>query len=96
MEGSGHGSARLTLRLFGRVQGVAYRWHARAEARRLGLVGRVRNLPDGSVRLEAEGDREPLERLAAWAARGPDHARVDRVETHWSEAAGRWDDFRID
>jgi acylphosphatase len=87
---------RLELRIRGRVQGVAFRWYAQNEARRLGLVGRVRNLPDGSVRLVAEGTRENLERLATWAVLGPDHARVDGCDRHWSDAAGQWTDFHID
>jgi acylphosphatase len=87
---------RLEMRIRGRVQGVAFRWHARSEARRLGLVGRVRNRPDGTVLLVAEGERAVLERLASWAARGPDHARVDGCDRHWSDAAGQWRDFGID
>ena len=90
------GDVRMELKIRGRVQGVAFRWHARTEARRLGLTGRVRNLSDGSVRMVAEGSREALERLAAWAAHGPDHARVDGCDAHWSDAAGRWTDFDID
>lgn len=87
---------RLEARVSGRVQGVAFRWHTREQARRLGLTGWVRNQPDGSVRLVAEGDRESLERLAEWVAHGPDHARVDGCALHWGEAAGRWTGFHID
>ena len=86
----------LELTIRGRVQGVAFRYHAMAQARRLGLTGRVRNRPDGTVQLRAEGERESLELLAAWAARGPDHAHVDGCEVRWSGAADRWNDFQID
>ena len=89
-------NVRLEARIRGRVQGVAFRWHTRSQARRLGLTGWVRNLPDGSVRLVAEGERENLEGLAAWLEHGPDHARVDRSDLHWSDAAGTWTDFHID
>jgi len=86
---------RLELRIRGRVQGVAFRWHTRAAARRLGLTGWVRNEPDGSVRVVAEGSRAALEALAAWAAHGPDHARVTGREVSWSQATGGEQTFEI-
>jgi acylphosphatase len=88
--------AHLELIISGRVQGVAFRYHASDRARRLGVTGRVRNRPDGTVHLRAEGTREALEQLAHWAARGPDHARVDACEVRWSPARDRWTDFHID
>ncbi|MBE0567218.1 MAG: acylphosphatase [Krumholzibacteria bacterium] len=87
---------RLEITVWGRVQGVAFRWHTCARARQLGLVGRVRNRPDGSVRIVAEGPREALEALAAWALRGPDRARVDRRELTWGEATGTFGEFGSD
>ena len=60
---------RLELRIRGRVQGVAFRWYAREQAQQLGVTGTVRNLPDGSVRIVAEGKREALEALLIWARR---------------------------
>ena len=86
---------RLELRVFGRVQGVAFRWYAREKARELGLTGWVRNRPDGSVRLVAEGDRAGLEALETWTRRGPDRARVERIETDWQDPTGSMEDFRI-
>jgi acylphosphatase len=73
----------------GRVQGVGYRASTQHEGRRLGLVGWVRNLPDGAVELEAEGPRPALDALLAWAALGPLGARVDSVETRWLSAEER-------
>lgn len=86
---------RLDMRIFGRVQGVAFRWHTQAKARELNLKGWVRNRPDGSVRTVAEGPREALEAFEVWANRGPDRARVDRVEALWLDATGTLDDFTI-
>ncbi len=75
--------ARATVR--GRVQGVWYRGSARAEAARLGVTGWVRNEPDGSVALEAQGARAAVEALLAWCRQGPPGARVIAVETEWLE-----------
>ncbi|MCX6094353.1 MAG: acylphosphatase [Candidatus Bipolaricaulota bacterium] len=87
--------ARLEARVFGRVQGVFFRQNALAQARRLGLVGTVRNDPDGSVCVVAEGERPALEALADWLHRGPERAAVERVEATWLEPTSRYAEFRI-
>ena len=69
-----------TVRVFGRVQGVAFRWHARERARSLGVMGRVRNLRDGSVEVHAEGRASQVDELVEWLRRGPALARVERLE----------------
>ena len=79
----GGDSARVRARIRGRVQGVAYRAHARVEGRRLELQGWVRNRDDGSVELVAEGPRECLEEMLHWCRRGPRFARVDAVDVDW-------------
>lgn len=86
---------RLELRITGRVQGVGFRWHTCEQAQRLGLSGWVRNRADGSVQVVAEGGRDRLEALAAWAAQGPARARVDGCEAFWSPATGLTGDFRV-
>ena len=86
---------RLEMTVHGRVQGVAFRWYTESQARSLGLTGWVRNHPDATVQIVAEGSRTDLETFCDWAARGPDHARVDHMEIAWSEAAGKFDDFLI-
>lgn len=86
---------RLDITVTGQVQGVAFRWYTQKKALSLGLTGWVRNQADGSVRIVAEGPRPDLETFFDWAAAGPDHARVDRREYAWSEAAGNFDDFLI-
>ncbi len=63
----------------GRVQGVSFRATTCSEARRLGVAGWVRNLPDGSVELEAEGDDDRVAALLVWCEHGPPGARVVNV-----------------
>ena len=55
----------------GQVQGVGFRWFARAIARRLGVEGWVRNLPSGQVETEGQGSTEALESFEAELRRGP-------------------------
>jgi len=71
---------RIHLRITGRVQGVGFRWFVVSEGRRLGVAGWVRNNPDGSVELEAEGSASELASLRARAAKGPPAARVESVQ----------------
>jgi acylphosphatase len=70
---------RRSYRITGLVQGVGFRWWARDAATGLGLRGRVRNAGDGTVRLEAEGSPDALDRLEQLLRRGPPAARVDDV-----------------
>lgn len=64
----------------GRVQAVTYRQTCRQTARSLGLVGWVRNLPDGRVEVWAQGDDEACDRLVDWLWAGPPAASVTGVE----------------
>ena len=70
----------LAIRVTGKVQGVFYRASTRDKARSLGLCGFVRNEHDGSVYIEAEGDKEKLDQFVNWCKQGPPNARVDKVE----------------
>lgn len=71
---------RVHLRIDGFVQGVNFRYYTRQRAASLGLAGWVRNCPDGSVEIVAQGDAESVEALVNWARHGPSMARVDRFE----------------
>jgi acylphosphatase len=64
----------------GVVQGVNFRRSMQREAVEGDLVGWVRNLADGRVEFVAQGRPEDLERLLAWARRGPSGARVTGLD----------------
>ncbi len=67
------------LRVTGRVQGVGFRYFTVREAEKEGIKGFVRNEPDGSVYIEAEGDEDALERFILRIRKGPLWGRVDHV-----------------
>jgi acylphosphatase len=79
----------------GRVQGVGYRAFTKRVARSLGLKGFVRNLPDGRVKVYAEGEEEKLKELLEKLYEGPYFADVKNVEYTFSEPRGQYEDFII-
>ncbi|HEY4497069.1 MAG TPA: acylphosphatase, partial [Candidatus Paceibacterota bacterium] len=68
------------LKIYGNVQGVFFRQSAKIKADELGIKGFVKNEPDGSVYIEADGDGEAVERFIDWCRLGPDSANVDKIE----------------
>jgi acylphosphatase len=70
----------LDLVVHGRVQGVFFRAHVRAEAARRGVAGRAVNRDDGTVAVHIEGPREAVAAVAAACRTGPERSRVDLVE----------------
>lgn len=64
----------------GKVQGVGFRFFMVTCAEALGLAGWVRNTPEGTVEIHAEGSEEQLNELAFDISRGPRYARVSGVE----------------
>lgn len=78
----------------GRVQGVYFRQSTQQEARRLGVDGWVRNLPDGRVETVFEGDPLTVERAVAYVRQGPPRALVTSVEESREEPLGE-SGFRV-
>ena len=84
-----------SVRITGRVQGVAYRVWLRARARALGLTGWVRNNPDGSVSAVLQGEREAVKDMIKECWAGPGAAVVKDVQSEFTDTSERFDDFRI-
>lgn len=87
---------RLQIKIFGKVQGVSFRYYAKDAAQALGLTGYARNLSDGTVEIVAEGDEEKLAKLLNWSYDGSKAAKVDKVEESWFSPTGEYSDFKIE
>ena len=84
---------RLKAVVKGEVQGVGFRWAVQRQAGRLGLTGYAENLPDGSVRVEAEGAPDRLDQLEAFLHQGPQWAEVAAVDSQRQSATGEFHRF---
>jgi len=79
----------------GRVQLVMYRDFAQRKAARLGIKGTVRNLPNGTVEVIAQGSREALEKYIKRLHQGSILSRVDAVEVVWRQPSANFTSFDI-
>ncbi len=83
-----------TILCTGKVQGVFFRASTRDQARAIGLNGWVKNQPDGSVLIHAEGGEDAIKQFVDWCKKGPPQARVAGVEVSDAEIKG-FDSFDI-
>jgi acylphosphatase len=88
-------TTRLHALVSGRVQGVNFRYTTLQRAQALHLTGWVRNQPDGSVEVMAEGPQAGLEQLLEFLRNGPPHAGVTAVEVDWHTATGEYRTFDV-
>ena len=84
----------LNIQVKGWVQGVGFRYSALKAARSFDIKGFVRNEPDGSVYIEAEGKEANLGYFLDWCTKGPSFGRVDEVTRSESGLRG-FEEFRI-
>ena len=71
----------IKINIYGRVQGVGFRYSTLQKANELGITGFVKNRMDGSVYIEADGEPETLEKFILWCHYGPSRAIIDEVKT---------------
>ena len=83
------------LLIFGKVHGVGFRKYVKHNAQKLGLVGWVRNLPEGTVEVEVGGPAESIQKLVSLAKRGPFLAEVEQVAVEESEKEFPFTDFTL-
>ena len=78
----------VMITVFGRVQGVGFRFYTQKKALELNLKGFVRNKPNGTVYIEAEGNSKDVDEFVDWCNFGPEWARVDKLEKQFSNILG--------
>lgn len=86
---------RIRVNVQGRVQGVSFRYYTQRQASSLGLTGWVRNEPDGSVEVLAEGNKAAISRLIDFLKVGPRSANVRNINVSWSTHNQEFDSFDI-
>jgi acylphosphatase len=89
------GMTGMYATITGRVQAVAYRAYVQDAATKLGLVGYVRNEPNGSVTVVAQGEPTILKELVEYLHEGSLLAEVDSVAVEWVTSAAPYDEFSI-
>lgn len=80
----------LDIKIYGRVQGVAFRYFLKEKAEKLGINGWAKNLSDGPVYVKAEGEEENLKIFLKFCRQGPSYALVEKVE----DEVGQVEDFK--
>ncbi len=87
---------RILVNVFGRVQGVGYRYYAAEGAGQGDVTGFVRNVPDGSVQVIAEGSEDSLMRFIRYLHADRDTVIcVHHLEVEWGEPTGEFSSFNI-
>jgi acylphosphatase len=69
----------VDISIQGRVQGVGFRFDTRRKAQSLGIKGNVKNRPDGTVKIEAEGNQNSINDFIQWCKKGPPMAKVTNI-----------------
>jgi len=72
----------IRINIYGKVQGVGFRYSALQKANEMGIYGFVKNRTDGSVYIEADGETEILEQFILWLKKGPSWSRVDEIRVN--------------
>ena len=86
---------RAHVIISGRVQGVFFRVETQRAAERSGVLGWVRNRPDGTVEAVFEGSQESVDAVLQWCQEGPNLAVVENVDVSWQDFTGEYKRFDI-
>ncbi|KXA91019.1 acylphosphatase [candidate division MSBL1 archaeon SCGC-AAA259A05] len=86
---------RAHVYVSGRVQGVFFRSTTRSEARKRGVTGWVKNLPDGRVEAILEGKKDEVQEMIDFCHEGSRAASVSNVEVEWEDHKGEFSGFEV-
>lgn len=92
---AGNKVKQVHLIISGRVQGVLFRSNTKNQADKLEITGWVKNLPNGSVEITAQGKRETLDNLISWCKAGPLFAKVEKLKVKWQKPSDFFQTFEI-
>ncbi|GIK41245.1 MAG: hypothetical protein BroJett011_50780 [Chloroflexota bacterium] len=86
---------RVRILIEGKLQGANFRYHTQQEAQKLGLAGFVRNLSDGRIEIDAQGDDESVAKMLAWCQEGPQSAQLKSILFRYDEPSEHVTDFIV-
>jgi acylphosphatase len=86
---------RAHIIVHGYVQGVFFRHNTKQEALSLGLKGYVKNMPDGTVEIIAEGPEDKISKLIGFCKSSPGASDVTKVDVNLEKATGEFDTFGV-
>lgn len=86
---------RVHIIISGYVQGVCFRYFTKIKARKLGIKGFVKNLPNGDVEVVAEGDEKELNELIDFCRKGPVLSGVANLKIEYEELKGEFNEFIV-
>jgi len=86
---------RIQMKIFGRVQGVGFRYFAKTMADQLHIMGYVRNEYDESVFIDAQGRKEDIDRFIAYISKGPSYGEVHRIDKIYISEEANFNRFDI-
>lgn len=70
----------INIKIYGLVQGIFFRVSAKEQAEKLNINGFAQNESDGTVYIEAKGEKENLDKFINWCKNGPELAKVEKIE----------------
>jgi len=86
---------RIEFKVFGKVQGVGFRFKVLQASENFEVKGFVKNLDSGEVQIIAEGEKTQLE-LFLLAVKNFSFTKIDKVKVKWKKFEGEFKEFRIE
>ncbi len=84
------------FKIYGRVQGVGYRYFALQKANLLNVKGFVKNMYDGSVYVVAQGDEKNIDIFKEYLKKGPNFSNVERIKIEVVYLEDKYNNFNIE
>lgn len=86
---------RLRILIEGRLNTMNFRFNAQRQATKLGLVGFIRNLSDGRIEIEVQGDDAQVKKILDWCQQEPHGSQMRSILFRYDEPVNRYSDFSV-